>query len=112
MSPQKKTFDKQLYLKVSIPDLILFTLFSMEGKKQKPNFERLVKECFNFFPDVFGFSDFSKWPDSRKLDRPLRSLRKKALVSGGPKTFFCLTGKGKKKAQSIGKVFLQRKLFK
>lgn len=106
----KKSFDEEIYRRISINDLILFSVYSLLDKENKCTFEGLVKECFALFPKSFSFSKFPEWPDSRKLDRPLRSLRKKKLISGGPKTFFSLTKTGKKTAGEIAKVFRQRKL--
>jgi len=51
-------------------------------------------------------------PDSRKIDRPLRTLRKRRLIKGDPKTFFTLTKTGQKIAEEIATTFRQRKLFK
>ena len=99
-------------LKVSIFDLILFSIFSLTSNREKCDFERLIKECFTLFPETFSFSKYPQWPDSRKLDRPLRTLRQRKLIKGDPKTFFSLTKAGQKIAIEIAKTFRQRKLFK
>ena len=93
--------------KKSLNDLIIFCIYSL-GKKC--SFEELVKECFSLFPESFSFSRTKKWPDSRKLDRPLRILRKKKLIIGDPKTVFSLTKFGRKTAEEIAKTFQQGKL--
>ena len=90
----------------SINDLILFSLL----KKDKYSFEDLLKECFESFPDDFCFLSIKKWPDARKLGSSLRKLRKKKLIKGTPKSFFCLTKNGKKRAEEISKIFWQEKL--
>lgn len=100
--------DQELYKKVSINDLILFSIFSI--KKEKCTFEELVRECFSYFPKAFSFTTILEWPDSRKLDRPLRFLRKKKLIDVNPKAYFFLTKSGKKIAEDISKVFRQSKL--
>ena len=110
LTMKKKTFEEELYQKVSLNDLILFSIFSAAEKKGKCTFEELVKECFVLFPKSFSFSHLLKWPDSRKLDRPLRSLRKRKLITGDPKTLFSLTKLGKKRAEETTKIFRQRKL--
>jgi len=102
--------DQEIYKKISINDLILFCIYSISEKKEKCGFERLMKECFNLFPLSFNFSSISKWPDSRKLDRTLRSLRAKKLIRGNPQTIFFLTNQGRKIAQETVKTFGQRKL--
>lgn len=105
------SFDEELYVKIAINDLIIFAIHSIKRKDRECGFEGLVSECFRLFPKTFAFSKHPKWPDSRKLDRPLRDLRKKGLVKGEPKTIFSLTVKGKKKSLEIVKVFRQIKLL-
>jgi len=106
----KKKFIEELYKKISLNELILFSIYSVTMKKEKCAFERLIKECFVLFPASFSFSGISKWPDSRKLDRSLRTLRNKRLISGDPKTVFSLTKLGRKTAEEVAKTFRQRKL--
>ena len=107
---KKVSFDEELYKRKSINNLILFGIYSVVEKKEKCTFEKLIKECFTLFPKVFSFSKHPKWPDSRKLDRPLRTLRKRKLITGNPKTSFSLTKSGKKIAEEIIKTFRQRRL--
>lgn len=107
----KKTFALELYKRVSLHDLILFSIYSVLQKKEKCTYERIVKECFTLFPKSFCFSGISKWPDSRKLDRSLRTLRRQKLLTGHPKTCFALTKWGRKIAEDTAKTFRQRKLI-
>ena len=107
---KREKFDKDLYKNLSTQSLIIFSINSVIEKKGKCTFEELLKECFGLFRDSFCFKNISKWPDSRKLDRPLRSLRKRKLIRGNPKTFFVLTKKGKKMAEDIRKIFNQGRL--
>lgn len=107
---KKKSINQELYKKIRTNDLILFCIHSIIENKEKCTFERLIKECFTIFPEAFSFSHLSKWPDSRKLDRPLRTLRKRKLIKGNPKTLFSLTKLGKKMAEEIIRGFGQRKL--
>ena len=96
---------------MSLNDLILFSIYSTAGEQEKCTFERLVKECFTDFPEAFSLPKYPHWPDSRKLDRPLRTLRKRKLILGDPKTEFSLTKLGKKIAIDIARTFKQKKLF-
>ncbi|MCD6500783.1 hypothetical protein J7K42_02060 [bacterium] len=93
----------------SINDLILFSLYS--SSEGKCSFEKLVKESFNRFPKVFALKGYPQWPDARKLDRPLRTLRKRKLIKGDPKISFSLTLQGKKIAQEIARNLAQKKLL-
>lgn len=108
----KMPFSKLLYRETALSDLILVCIGSVLEAKEECTFERLTKECFIAFPEVFCFADSPQWPDSRKLDRPLRELRKKKLIIGRPQDKFTLTKAGKKAADEISKRFSQRELFK
>lgn len=106
----KKAFVSELYKKISVYDLILFGVYSVNYKKEKCSYERLVKECFILFPKSFSFFEMPGWPDSRKLDRSLRTLRKKKMLTGDPRNVFALTKIGRKSAEDVGKIFRQGRL--
>ncbi|MDP3882509.1 MAG: hypothetical protein Q8Q48_00425 [Candidatus Staskawiczbacteria bacterium] len=98
-------------LNFSVNDLILFCIHSVVLNNEKCSFERLIKECFTLFPDTLKFERYPIWPDSRKLDRPLRFLRNEKLVIGDTKTYFILTKDGEKKATEVSKTLRQGKLL-
>ena len=104
--------DEEIYKRIRIANLILFGINSVIEKKEKCTFERLIKECFTLFPRAFSFSKYPQWPDSLKLDRQLRALRKRKLITGNPKASFSLTKSGKKITIETAQNFRQRKLFK
>ena len=95
----------------SVNDLILFCIHSIISNSEQCSFERLVKECFTLFPDTLKFPRYPIWPDSRKLDRPLRALRNEKLIIGDPKTYFIMTKIGEEKASSVSKMLRQGKLL-
>ena len=95
----------------SVNDLILFCIHSITLSSEKCSFERLVKECFTLFPETLKFERYPIWPDSRKLDRPLRALRKEKLIIGDPKNYFILTEIGEQKAVAVSKALRQGKLW-
>ena len=107
----KNIFEEEFYQNKSINNLILFSIYSLLEKRKKCDFEEIIKECFTLFPKAFSFQKYQKWPDSRKLDRPLRLLRKKKLITGSPKTYFALTKTGRKIAEDLTKSSRQGKLF-
>lgn len=98
--------------KLSIPDFILLAALSISGAQKECTFERLLKECYSLAPQTFRFPQISQWPDARKIDRPLRTLRKKGFIKGFPETSFSLTLKGKRIAEDLAKILRQEKLFK
>jgi len=107
----ERKYDSAVYQDISILDLILFSIYFVISKKEVCTFERLVEECFDLFPKRFSFEKNFKWPDSRKLDRSLRSLRKEELIKGSPQTSFILTKKGERIAVEISKSLRQKKLL-
>jgi len=94
-----------------ISELILFSIYSITSSKGKCSFDKLIKECFTLFPQPFGFTRYPIWPDARKLDRPLRTLRKEKLIKGNPKTEFFITKEGKEKSEVIAKTLKQGRLL-
>jgi len=108
----KQNTETVLFLKKkTLHDLILFCLFKITENKEQATIERLTAECFTLFPDNFNLKGYSKWPDSRKLDRAMRSLRKNKLINGDPKALFTLTQKGKKEVENMLKELRQKKLL-
>jgi hypothetical protein len=95
----------------SVNDLILFCIHSIVSNGEQCSFERLVKECFTLFPETLKFSRYPIWPDSRKLDRPLRALRSEKLIIGDSKTYFMLTKLGEEKSAAVSKILRQGKLL-
>jgi hypothetical protein len=108
---KKSAFDEGVYRRLGINQLILFGIHSVTSKEKKCTFEKLIKECFTSFPKAFCFSDYPQWPDSRKLDRPLRTLRRRKLIKGDPKTSFSLTFLGEKTVKDVVRFLAQKKLL-
>lgn len=102
---------KSKNLAYSVNDLILFCIYSIISNNEECSFDRLVKECFILFPDAIKFQRYPVWPDSRKLDRPLRSLRNEGFIIGDPTAIFMLTKNGETKALSVAKALRQGKLL-
>jgi hypothetical protein len=98
-------------IKHSVNELILFSMHSLNKSHKKCTFQELINECFSLFPKKFCFSKYPKWPDARKLDRSLRTLREKKIISGDLQSSFVLTSLGKKMTQEIAKIFCQKKLL-
>jgi hypothetical protein len=104
-----KDWPEEVYKKESVNDLILISFFYLENSGQKIIFEELLGKCFDFFPKKFNFLKHLGWPDSRKLDRPLRILRERGMIKN-ERNVFSLTKKGRKRAMEIMNVFRQKKL--
>ncbi len=108
---KKIYIEEELYKKAPVNDLIIFSAYLMMESGKKCDFESLTEKCFGLFPKVFSISGYPKWPDTRKLDRPLRALRSDSLITGSPQAEFGLTKKGRKRAVEIAENFRQGKLL-
>ena len=84
-----------------LESLILIGADSVLNKRKKCSFGVLVKECFTLFPEAFSLSEFPKWPDTLKLDRPLRKLKEKGYLKGNPNTHFTLTRYGESVVEEL-----------
>lgn len=105
-------FQEEIYLNTPNDQLIAFSILSIKRKRDDCTFERLVKECFNLFPKSFSFSRYPDWPDSLKLDRPIRDLRHKKIILGKNDTSFKLTGLGDRFAIEVERKLLSNVAFK
>lgn len=90
--------DKSTY---SLEDLILIGMDAVVKKKNKCSYGDLINELFSKHPRLFSIADYPKWPDTLKLDRPLRSLRSDRLITGSPVTFYSLTPLGKERVRFL-----------
>lgn len=84
-----------------LEDLILIVLYESLNRGERCGFSRLVINSFQKFPDDFALAEYRSYPDSLKLDRPLRELRGKGLISGSPVTYYYLTPLGKRLAEKL-----------
>jgi hypothetical protein len=89
------TENKETYTQIDIHSLIIVCIDNVINNNEDCTFERLVYECFTNFPKAFSLFRYPQWPDSNKLDRPLRKLRERGLIVGSPKIGFLLTEDGK-----------------
>lgn len=105
----KTQYPIEVYTKIQMQNLIVFALYSVIKNGETCTYERLVAECFQKFPKVFGFKRYPHWPDSLKFDRPLRTLREKSLIVGSVRDRFDLTEFGVKIAKETGSILLGNK---
>lgn len=101
---EKLSIKPEIYKKVSLKKLIVFSIWGVTESKEECTFERLVKECFETFPQSFGFYRYPYWPDSLKLDRALRELREPdGYITGSNETRFLLTIRGLDFAKAVAR---------
>lgn len=88
---------------LSIEEKLLISISSVLNKRKRCSFGEIVKQSFEMFPETFAVSQFPQWPDSLKLDRQLRKLREKGLITGSPLIYYSLTEFGKNVASHLKK---------
>lgn len=98
------TENKETYTQIDIHSLIIVCIDNVINNNEDCTFERLVYECFTNFPKAFSLFRYPQWPDSNKLDRPLRKLRERGLIVGSPKIGFLLTEDGRHQASRTRKM--------
>ena len=98
---------KRIESKISINNLILLAI---KKENNNCNFEKILEIIFKMSPQSISFKK-NKWPDSRKIDRPLRSLKKEMLIKENLESIYSLTKKGEKEITEINKSFYQIKLL-
>lgn len=85
----------------SLEELILLGMQELIEKKKKCSYGDLIHKLFSKYPGIFSIADYPKWPDTLKLDRPLRSLRSDRLITGSPITFYSLTLLGQERIRQL-----------
>ena len=95
-----KPFLENVYQNLSLTDLVLFGLFSLETKSIEADFPNLVAECFELFPNKFSLQGYPKYPDSWRVGREIQRMSGtlpshgiEKLVIGNIKSNFRLTEK-------------------
>jgi hypothetical protein len=91
--------------RISLDDMILMSLGSILKRKPKCSFGDLVYECFRNYPQHFSLREYPNYPDSLKLDRPLRNLRLKGFIKGSPVTHYSFTSIGGNYINRLNKLY-------
>lgn len=108
-------YQAEIYSNLPSDQLILFAILTIKRSGEECTFERLIKECFTLFQKSFNFHRYPQWPDSLKLDRPLRDLRNRNLITGNNTTRFELSRLGERYGLEIekklsGSAFIGKKI--
>jgi hypothetical protein len=101
-------YESLSYMQTDLHSLLLICINNVVVNNEDCTFERLVYECFTNFPKAFCLFRYPQWPDSNKLDRPLRKLRERGLIVGSPKIGFLLTEDGKHQVGRAKKMLEQQ----
>jgi len=102
---ESKKFDPEIYSKISIDKLLVYSVKSILDAGEECTFERLVYEAFTLFPKEFGFQRYPEWPDSARINKSwLRCRTDKGWIAGTTKEGFKLTRAGEIIAQKTERI--------
>ena len=103
----KGSFEENVYTSVSLTKLTIFAISKIAESGEECAYERVVKECFTFFPKRFSFQRYPEWPDGTRVKIEILRCRDKGWVTGNEKTGFQITSLGKRVAEEVVKELQQ-----
>lgn len=88
-------YPAEVYKNYGIDQLVVYAVKRILDTDGECTFERLVYECFNLFPEKFGFQRYPEWPDSARINKSwLRCRTDKGWLAGTVKEGFKITSAG------------------
>ena len=97
----ERKFNERIYTQIAIDKLTILAVYSLTNQNEECAFERLVKECFDLFPDRFCLRRYKQWPDSNRIYLSMMRCRNNGWIVGNEKNGFQITEFGKKTSESI-----------
>ncbi|MCD6578009.1 hypothetical protein J7L48_00870 [bacterium] len=104
---KSQPFPDDTYQNLTIDDLILYALFSLEKKGVEGRFENIVAEGFEMFPKKFYLHGYPEYPDARRVFNSVMRMsgglptNQEKLIVGNMKSFFTLTERGLERLKAI-----------
>lgn len=96
-------FDRQIYLKISLNDLVVFTVYFLSQLGNEIITEDIVAGCFLLFPERFALRGYPQWPDASVVTKRWIDCRNKDWIVGSTARGISLTPKGLAIAEKIYK---------
>lgn len=96
-------FNPDIYSKVTLNDLVVFSIYYLHEEGGEITSEDIVSACFMLFPQRFSLRKYPHWPDSAVVTRRWSEIRSKGYLLGNTAKGFKLTPKGIRHAQKIAK---------
>jgi len=97
-------FNPDIYSKVTLNDLVIFSIYYLHEEGGEITSEDIVSACFMFFPQRFSLRKYPHWPDSAVVTRRWSECRSKGYLLGNTAKGFKLTLKGIRHAQKVAKM--------
>jgi hypothetical protein len=98
------TFEPDTYTKVTLNDLVVYSVYYLHKQGSEISPEDIVAACFVLFPRRFGLQKHPHWPDSSIVNRRRSDCKNKGYLRGSANTGFQITARGIKRAQKVEKL--------
>jgi hypothetical protein len=96
-------FNPDIYTKVTLNDLVLYSVYYLHKHGKEIAAEDLISACFVLFPRRFSLRKYPQWPDSAVVIRRWSDCKGKGYLRGNAVKGFQLTARGIKRAQKVEK---------
>ena len=97
-------FDHDIYSRISLNNLIVYSVYYLLEQKVEVRMEDIVFACFLLFPQKFALKKYPRWPDSAVISRRWGDCRSKGYISANADAGIKLTAKGSRLAEKVAKV--------
>ncbi|HKY53640.1 MAG TPA: hypothetical protein VJM08_05000 [Anaerolineales bacterium] len=96
-------FDLSVYSKITLNDLVMYSLYTLHKQGSEITPEDAISACFILFPKRFSLRKYPQWPDSAVVRRRWSDCKSKGYLRGSDVKGFKLTAKGIKRAEKLEK---------
>jgi hypothetical protein len=96
-------FDPDIYTKVTLNDLVLYSVYYLHKHGKEIAAEDIISACFVLFPRRFSLQKYPQWPDSAVVSRRWSDCKSRGYLKGNAVKGFQLTARGIKRAQKVEK---------
>lgn len=103
-SIQPPQFDPNTYARITMNDLVVYTLRYLQKQGSESASEDIIAACFTLFPKRFSLQKYPHWPDAAVVNRRRGDCKRKGWLRGSASQGFKLTAKGLKRAEKVAKM--------
>jgi len=94
-------FDPENYSKVTLNDLVVYSVYYLHNQGSEITSEDIVSACFVLFPKRFSMRKYPQYPDSGVVSRRWGDCKSKGYLRGNATKGFKITAKGIRRAEKI-----------
>jgi len=96
-------FDPDLYSKVTLNDLVVYSVHYLNKQGSEITSEDVISACFVLFPKRFSMRKYPQYPDSGIVSRRWSDCKSKGYLRGNATKGFKITAKGIRRAVKVEK---------